>query len=54
MISLLGFAVLFGKPWMVAFAALNAVLIVWTHRHALVRPPHLRTWVINFLPRRQA
>ena len=54
MISLLGFAVLFGKPWMVAFAALNAVLIVWTHRHALVRPPHLRTWVINFLPRRQS
>jgi glycerol-3-phosphate acyltransferase PlsY len=54
MLSLLGYAILFGEPWMVAFAALNAVLIAWTHRHALVRPPQLRPWVTNILAGRQA
>ena len=47
MLALLGYAVLFGEPWMVAFAALNAILIAWTHRRDLVRPPQLRSWVTN-------
>jgi glycerol-3-phosphate acyltransferase PlsY len=54
MLSLLGYAILFGEPWMVAFAALNAILIAWTHRHALIHPPQLRAWVTNILTRRQA
>ncbi len=54
MIALLGFSILFGEPWMVAFAALNAILIAWTHHRALVRPPHLRSWVTNILAGRQA
>jgi acyl phosphate:glycerol-3-phosphate acyltransferase len=54
MLALLGYAILFGAPWMVAFAALNAALIAWTHRHDLVRHPHLRTWVVNLLSRRGA
>jgi glycerol-3-phosphate acyltransferase PlsY len=53
MIALLGYAVLFGKPWMVAFASLNAILIAWTHRRALVHPPQLRGWVTNFFAGRQ-
>ena len=54
MLALLGFAVFFGEAWMVAFTALNAALIAWTHRHNLVRPPQLRSWVINIFQRRQA
>ena len=54
MLALLGYAVLFGEPWMVAFTALNAALIAWTHRHALVRPPQLRSWVTNIFQGRQA
>jgi glycerol-3-phosphate acyltransferase PlsY len=53
MISLLGYAVLFGQPWVVVFAALNTMLIVWTHRKALRHQPHLRSWVSNMLPGRQ-
>jgi glycerol-3-phosphate acyltransferase PlsY len=54
MLALLGFAILFGEPWMVAFTALNAALITWTHRHDLVRPPQLRLWVTNIFQGRQA
>jgi len=54
MIALLGYAILFGEPWMVAFAALNAVLIAFTHRRDLVRPPQLRAWVTSIFARRQA
>ena len=54
MLSLLGYAVLFGEPWMVAFAALNAGLIAWTHRRDLTRRPQLRTWVVELLSRRGA
>jgi acyl phosphate:glycerol-3-phosphate acyltransferase len=53
MLSLLGYATLLGEPWMVAFAALNVVLIAWTHRRALNNPPHLRAWVINIFAGRQ-
>jgi len=54
MLSLLGYAILFGEPWMVAFAALSAILIVWTHRRALIHPPQLRRWVTNDFAGRQA
>jgi glycerol-3-phosphate acyltransferase PlsY len=54
MLSLLGYATLSGEPWMVAFAALNAILIAWTHRRALVHPPQLRAWVTNIFAGRQA
>ena len=54
MLSLLGYAILFGEQWMVAFAALSAILIIWTHRRALVRPPQLRSWVTNYFAGRQA
>jgi glycerol-3-phosphate acyltransferase PlsY len=53
MISLLGFAVMFGEPWMVIFAALNSILIAWTHRRALVHPPQLRMWVTSIFAGRQ-
>jgi glycerol-3-phosphate acyltransferase PlsY len=54
MLGLLGYAILFDQQWMVAFAALNAILIIWTHRSALIRPPHLRTWVTGIFAGRQA
>jgi len=54
MIALLGYAILFGETWMVAFATLNAILIAWTHRHNLTRPPQLRSWVTQLLSRREA
>jgi acyl phosphate:glycerol-3-phosphate acyltransferase len=54
MLSLLGYAILFGEPWMVVFAVLNAILIVWTHRHALVRPPQIRLWISNYFAGRHA
>ena len=54
MLALLGYAILFGEPWMVAFAALNAALIAWTHRHDLAHPPQLRAWVTRLHLGRQA
>jgi glycerol-3-phosphate acyltransferase PlsY len=54
MLALLGYAILYGQPWMVAFAALNAALIVWTHHHDLVRPPQLRPWVTDIFQGRHA
>ena len=54
MIALLGYAILFGETWMVAFATLNAVLIALTHRRNLTRPPQLRSWVTQLLSRREA
>ena len=54
MLALFGYAVLYGPAWMVGFAALNWALIVWTHRHALAHRPQVRTWVANWLARRQA
>jgi glycerol-3-phosphate acyltransferase PlsY len=54
MLALLGYAILSGQPWMVAFAALNAALIVWTHHHDLVRPPQLRPWVTAIFQGRHA
>ena len=49
MLALLAYAILFGQPWLVAFAALNSALIAWTHRHALTCRPQLRTWVTHII-----
>ena len=54
MFALLGYSIIVGELWMVAFAALNTALIAWTHRKALVRPPQLRGWVTNILQGRHA
>jgi len=54
MLSLLGYAILFGEPWLVAFSALNAILIAWTHRRSLVHAPQLRLWVTNIFAGRHA
>ncbi len=54
MLALIGYAMLYGQPWLVAFALLNSVLIAWTHHHDLARPPRLRLWVVNVFLRRQA
>jgi acyl phosphate:glycerol-3-phosphate acyltransferase len=54
MIALLGYSILYGESWMVAFTALNAILIAWTHRRNLVSQPQLRSWVTNILAGRQA
>ncbi|MBN2386126.1 MAG: glycerol-3-phosphate acyltransferase [Anaerolineales bacterium] len=53
MVALLGYAFLYGEPWMVVFAALNFVLIIWTHRRNLVRTPQLRAWVVALVSRRR-
>jgi len=54
MLALLGYAVFFGEAWLVAFTALNAAVIAWTHRHDLVRAPRLRPWVTHIFSGRQA
>ena len=54
MLALLGYAVFFGEPWMVAFTALNASLIAWTHRHELGHAPQLRAWGTHIFQGRQA
>jgi acyl phosphate:glycerol-3-phosphate acyltransferase len=53
MLALLIYAIRFSEPWLVTFAILNALLIVWTHRRDLVRPLHLRPWVTHIFVRRQ-
>ena len=54
MLALLGYAIFFGMPWMVVFAALNSILIAWTHRKNLVHPPHFRHWVTGLFAREEA
>ncbi len=54
MLSLIGYSVLFGEPWMVAFAVLNTALILFTHRHSLVHPPQPRAWITRVFTRREA
>lgn len=54
MLALLGYSILSGEPWLVAFTALNASVIFWTHRRELARRPHLRNWVTSLLSRRDA
>jgi len=54
MLGLLGYAVLSGQSWLVAFATLNAFLVAWKHRHELACPPPLRPWVTHILQGRHA
>ena len=54
MVSLLGFALFYGEPWMVSLAALNAAVIFWLHRRELRRRPQLRQWVTTMISRRDA
>jgi len=54
MLALLGYSVIAGPGWLVAFAALNALLIAWTHRHDLACAPRLRPWVTHILQGRHA
>jgi len=54
MLALLGYAVIGGEGWLVAFATSNAFLIAWTHRHALACPPRFRPWVTHILQGRHA
>ena len=54
MLSLVGYSILFGEPWMIAFAVLNTVLIAFTHRRDLVRPLQPRAWVTRVFMRREA
>lgn len=54
MLAMLGYAILFGQPWLVAFAALSAVLIAWTHRSKLNRLPVPRPWLTRLFIRRRA
>jgi len=54
MLALLGYSAFYGEPWMVALAALNMAVIVWTHRRDLARRPQARGWVSDLLTRRSA
>jgi glycerol-3-phosphate acyltransferase PlsY len=54
MLSMIGYSIFFGEPWMVAFSALSALLIVWTHRRDLTRRPQPRTWVAHIFSGRDA
>lgn len=54
MFALLGYSLFYGEPWMVAFAALNTLVILWTHRRELSHRPQPRPWVSDLLTRRSA
>ena len=55
MFTLLIYAVFFNRiDWIIAFAALNALLILWTHRKNLGDPFVLREWITSRFARRNA
>jgi len=54
MVALLVYAFWFGESWLIVFAVLNTVVVLWTHRRDLVRRPHLRPWAADWLARRSA
>ena len=55
MLALLGYAILIdGSPWLVTFAILNALLIIWTHRKSLANPMRPRSWVTHLFSRSKA
>jgi glycerol-3-phosphate acyltransferase PlsY len=39
------------STWMIGFGILNLLTVIWTHRHDLVSPPHLRVWVTRLFRR---
>lgn len=48
----LGWAIfLDGSLWMIVFGSLNVLVIAWTHRHELVKPPHFRPWLTRLFVR---
>jgi glycerol-3-phosphate acyltransferase PlsY len=53
MIVLVGYSVFYnGTDWMIAFAVLNTLLILWTHRKNLGAPLVFREWISSRLSRR--
>jgi glycerol-3-phosphate acyltransferase PlsY len=40
-----------GSSWMIVFGSLNVLLIAWTHRRALLWPPHPRRWLQQLMVR---
>jgi len=55
MFALLAYVFFFdGTPWRMAFAMLNTLLLLYTHRRNLGHPLRLRPWVANLLTRRGA
>ena len=54
MLSLIGYSILFGEPWMVAYAVLNTLLVLFTHRRSLAHPPQPRAWINRMFKRREA
>ncbi len=55
MVALLGYAVFFNRTdWVIAFAFLNTLLILWTHRKNLGAPFVLREWITSRFMRRNA
>lgn len=55
MFVLLGYAVFYnGTDWIIAFAFLNTLLILWTHRKNLGKPLVYREWIASRLSRRHA
>lgn len=54
-LALLAYALWLGtSPALMVFAALNMVLIGWTHRRELAHAPRPRAWVGHLLSRREA
>ena len=53
MIALLGYALFFNRAdWVIGFAFLNMLLILWTHRRHLGTPFALREWIKSRVSRR--
>lgn len=55
MFALLAYLFFFdGTPWLIWFAMLNILILLYTHRRNLGQPLRLRPWVANLLARRDA
>lgn len=53
MFVLLGYTVFYNRvDWMIAFAVLNTLIILWTHRKNLGNPFVLREWIAGRFSRR--
>ncbi len=55
MFVLLGYTVFYnGTDWIIAFAFLNTLIILWTHRKNLGNPMVFREWITSRFSRRSA
>lgn len=55
MFALVGYAVFYNRTdWVIAFAVLNTLIILWTHRKNLGNPLVFREWISRRLSRRSA